>query len=1428
MYGWAQSFNAAFEANTFTGCSPLLVTFTDTSNASGITSRTWIFGNGNTSSGNNATVSATYTAPGLYDVTLVISDGFISDSVTYSQYIEVYNNPSSNFSISNPNQGCAPLSINFTNLTTTSGVPINQYSWDFGDGSQSDTTTNPSHIYLYSGTYQVQLVASDTNGCSSSFIHNTNIQVDPQPVASFSADTVSACNPPLSVTFSNNSTGTPPLSYYWDYSLGTSNNVTPPTTTYPNAGGYDVLLRVTDGNGCSDTLSIDDYIAIGNVIADFQIPDTICPGDSILINNTSFGGNLFNWNFGNGNTSTIEHPTISYSAPGTYTISLTSYVSAGCSDSITKTIVVEDFQISASINHDYSCEVPFEVTYTGTSTVPVTQWNWLLNGYDTVISSSSSLNATYNVPGIWDLTVYATSSNGCEASYTQNQILSIFGLNDTNLIAEPVSGCAPLVVDFYDLSQPFDSIASYLWEFHDGTSSNQQSTQFTYLDTGVYNVTATITLDGGCEIEEIFEIEVGNHQQPNFLVDTNILCSSDTFRFTNLSTDQYYIDSYEWTFVGANSTNTDYSFEPEVRILDTGWVQVMLATNHNGCIDTMLIDSMIYVNGPAAQFFSSMNCDSLFWRELTNSSYDYTSFVWDFGDGSPVDSTNDIVLHDYVQRGNYDVKLIVYNSNTGCVDSVRTPISIREPIACFSLSDYTPCRYQDVSFDANCSQDVVHYSWFDGENDSTAGYADNWDATYVSDTVFAPYLIVKDGNNCADTAYSSLKVFKPKAKFTADTNRGCSPESIQFYDLTEYDTTANSWLWDYQGSSYATTQNPVFSYQNLGYKYYDVQLIATDVLGCKDTIQALDTILIGGPSPVFTISDVTLCVGDQLSTNAVTGGYSQYIWDFGNGDTSYTQNPNYSFPTYGVFDVTLYVVDTMGCDTAFTYPISVDVQGISGVGIVANPSDTNCYPANIQVQDTSGLTFINTWQWDFGDGTSLTTGAPVAYHTYTTSGLFPVKLTVTTSNGCIDSIETPDLINITGPYAEIKILDNVLCLGDTLTFYADRASNVDQFTFDFGDGIIIQQSDSVIQHVYNQTGFVNAYLLMSGPNNTCLKSDSITFFVGHVETELFASDTSGCAPLEVNFTEQSLGETDYMWEIQNSIVSNNNGFTELFNQAGNYQVILTSTNDSTLCSDSDTALIVVNPLPNIEVNDDQVLCIGDQYQLLASGGIEYYWTPNLFLSDTNISNPTTSTTTPITYTVIGVDSNGCVNSDSVRIDIQMEPELNYISPDTVAFPGMTLPIYTDSDMDINYSWSPSDGLSCINCPNPIATPEVSTTYTLTYSDQLGCFMFDTTITIVIDDDYSIYVPNAFTPDGDGINDIFKVESYGFKEFKSFAIFNRWGELLYETQDLNKGWDGTYPNGDKAQSEQVYVYRFTAKRFNGEEVEKIGSVLLLRN
>ncbi len=230
-------------------------------------------------------------------------------------------------------------------------------------------------------------------------------------------------------------------------------------------------------------------------------------------------------------------------------------------------------------------------------------------------------------------------------------------------------------------------------------------------------------------------------------------------------------------------------------------------------------------------------------------------------------------------------------------------------------------------------------------------------------------------------------------------------------------------------------------------------------------------------------------------------------------------------------------------------------------------------------------------------------------------------------------------------------------------------------------------------------------------------------------------------------------------------------------------------------------------------------------QLTAQGGNAIMWYPTEGLNNPSSYTPTASPDSTTTYTATIYDTHGCSNSQSLTVFVQQPPLLSH-SNDTTIIIGENVNIWTLSNQThITYEWSPSNGLSCTNCPNPTAKPLETTTYTVTIRDSLSCFEITETITIHVKEEYTIDVPTAFTPNGDGINDIVYVRGWGLKQLKEFKIFNRWGQCIFETDDFSVGWDGTY-KGVK-QDIDTYAYIVKAITYANKEISKNGLINLLR-
>jgi YVTN family beta-propeller protein len=322
---------AAFSASPTSGNLPLSVTFTDKSTNS-LTSWKWNFGDGTSSTARNPTHK--YSAAGKYTVTLTATNSAGSNTATKSNYITV--TATSQVPVvdfwGSPLSGKAPLKVTFTEASK--GSPTT-WRWDFGDGTYS-TQKSPVHTYSAAGTYTVRLTAINTEGSNTKTKSNyVKVSEAPQiPVASFSSNANSG-NAPLSVTFTDTSTGSP-TSWKWNFGDGTYSTVQNPTHIYSTAGKYTVTLTASNTAG-SNTIAKSNYITVTGTsqvpVADFWgWPLSGKAPLEVVFTETSTGSpTSWRWDFGDGTYSTQKSPVHTYSAAGNYTVKLTATNAAGSS-----------------------------------------------------------------------------------------------------------------------------------------------------------------------------------------------------------------------------------------------------------------------------------------------------------------------------------------------------------------------------------------------------------------------------------------------------------------------------------------------------------------------------------------------------------------------------------------------------------------------------------------------------------------------------------------------------------------------------------------------------------------------------------------------------------------------------------------------------------------------------------------------------------------------------------------------------------------------------------------------------------------------------------------------------------------------------------------------------------------------------------------
>lgn len=288
--------------------------------------------------------------------------------------------------------------------------------------------------------------------------------------------------------------------------------------------------------------------------------------------------------------------------------------------------------------------------------------------------------------------------------------------------------------------------------------------------------------------------------------------------------------------------------------------------------------------------------------------------------------------------------------------------------------------------------------------------------------------------------------------------------------------------------------------------------------------------------------------------------------------------------------------------------------------------------------------------------------------------------------------------------------------------------------------------------------------------------------------------------------------------------------TTISNPVANPMVTTPYTVTATLgrCSANDIVIVNVNPAPVPDAGPGGFICYGQTYQLQGSGGVQYTWTPSTNLSSTSISNPVSTPIKTITYTLSEViDAIGCksLTTDQVTVDVTPPIKVKTFPYDTIGYPGDQFRLNATSAATF-YSWSPVTGLSNPNIPNPVLTvgPVGSDVlYQVIASTAAGC-KGEGYVNLKVYKGPELYVPSAFTPNGDGLNDLFYPFPVGIKSINYFKVFNRWGQLLFSSTTLYKGWDGKLQGVE--QPAGIYVFMAKGVDKNGKLLTRQGTVVLI--
>jgi|GEM_PF-2649671 len=739
------------------------------------------------------------------------------------------------------------------------------------------------------------------------------------------------------------------------------------------------------------------------------------------------------------------------------------------------------------------------------------------------------------------------------------------------------------------------------------------------------------------------------------------------------------------------------------------------------------------------------------------------------------------------------------------------------------------------------------------------GYSYNWKPAFnlSSSSVFNPiatpaittfYSVILTYPNGCSLSDSVMIAVNPKPVAAFSNTSVCNGSSTQFTNNSITSAgTISSWAWDFgDASPLDNTPNPSHQYANAG--NFDVTLIVNNNFGCADTITKVVQVYYN-PIANFTFSNV--CFGDTIyfnNTSSVNNSTSiaTYLWVFGDGSpTSNLQNPNHYYSGAGSFAVTLVTTTVDVCSNAAVIPAKVFDAPTSTFTFNNTCLSDSTFFTNTSISPTMG-SFAN-WSWSFGDGAPLNTTVWSPSHEYAAPGNYLLTLiTHSTNLGCPDTLQSTITV-FPLPVANFGFAN--VCLNQAMNF--NDSSNVSNGSiassvWDFGDGTALVTGQNLSHNYLNPGSF--SVSLIATTSDGCVDSTIKNVLVHPLPSAQFNSENV-CDGSVVPFNDLSIPSTNdpissWTWNFgDGNPVNNNQNTSHLYAAKGSDTVQLLIVSNFG-CSDSINKIIVISPNPIADFTSNKIigcepLCIGFQDSSFIATGSNTHWTWNV--GDNSPANNSQSFDHCYTNDFVDIPAffnvtltvtsdSGCVAIKSKNNYITVYPNPNSgfsVQPQTAL---ITNPVVSTVDASAGasfWNWNFGD-LQTSDASNPLPHTYADTgTYTimLITTNQYGCF--DTARqTVTIEPDFLFYIPNAFTPNDDGINDSFSGKGLFIKNYE-MTIFDRWGNLIFFSDDINKPWDGRANHGTDIAKDDVYIYSIKVTDFKKGKHNYKGLVTLVR-
>lgn len=1250
------------------------------------------------------------------------------------------------------------------------------FQWTPGTYLNNTTLGNPTGYFTSGGTYQYIVDVLDTNNCSA--MDTVNITVHPIPTIDAGADTM-VC-PGSSATIGGSPTAHASSSILWSNGqLLNDSTIQNPTATVQSSTTF--ILTVTDTNGCSflDTVDVDIFPSPN---LDAGQDTSVCANDSVTIGGTPVATqySTLNWTPTAGlSNASAENPNASPTAQTTYTVNITDTFGCDYQDSV----VVDVKPLPAADAGADTLVCAFDsFTVGGSPTGPATAtYRWMPG---VLFNDSTAANPSVLVSQDTALIVVVTDTLSMCSRMDTIQV-SILPLPLADAGADTHRLCTGDTVTLGG-SPTTLAINSVLWspghDLDDSTAMNPVLTaDSTY--TIVLEVTEPVN---GCRNYD--SVRIIHSPVPQVEAGINYtICIGDSAVLGGAPTSSISGSSYQWSNPGV--LNNDTIANPTATPTQDTMFTVTVTTPAQ-CVNT---DSIFVFINPLPTIGVQPYTQACLGDSIQLNVTGGVDFQWNMGQFLS-DST---IANPKASAPTDTTFIVTVTDANGCVDTAHAFVDFYELPVVSAGPDDTICFGLSTTLQAT---GAVNYFWSPSQ-----GLNDNTIANPTASPNNSTEYIVEgtDGNGCT-TADTMFLLVNPLPNVNAGPDLGvCQNDSIQIGG-SPTGPAGSQFIWDSPQLIDSLVANPIFDAVGVPVGNYTITVEVEDLNGCIDTDQMVLTVL---DDPVAVINPIanSICIGDSIDISASGGVSFQWAPAATLTSTNTQQTTAYPVVTTEYF---VTVTDVNGCESSTSDFVNVFPLTPAEAG----PDQSICQQDTITLGASGGVSY----QWEsslFLSDESISN--PLAYPVATET----LTVWVTDANGCTE----PDSLTIEVYPLPIAAAggDARICVGETTTLGgAPTGPAGAQFNWSPANSLNNAGSANPVAAPSSTT----RYFVTVTSSDGCSDTSSVMVVVDSIPVIEVLKNTS---PVCLGDTAEILvtsGYTSYQWDpaamlhgdLRDSVGASPKKDAE-------YSVTVTNKHG---CSSSTSTTVVVLPLPELTLSDPAEICNGETTKLTVSGGTSYRWSNAETLSDSTASRTFASPRKTTTYSVTATDDFGCQNDAAVQVTVFPLPyvdageDLDNCDIDVVYLGGEP-----SGPADAVYLWSPETGLSDPMSPNPSLLNAEREVYYLEVQDRNGCFNTDSVV--VNADCYAyIYAPSAFTPGDNELNDEFKLEHYRVVE-PHLQIFDRWGHLVFETHDLDEGWDGSQYNTITLSLSAVYFWVLTYKTEDAVKESAQGTVTLIR-